>query len=167
LFIILKKKEKKRRKLLVTAFFFILFINIISLYPQVFSPTSQLAVTVPLSILFWISLMLFGWINNTSFMLSHLLPHGTPIILAVFIIFIELVRNIIRPITLSIRLAANLIAGHLLLIIISNTLVYISIYVSLLCFPINLLLTALELIVSFIQSYVFLILVTLYINETE
>ena len=99
--------------------------------------------------------------------LAHLVPLGTPYILIPFIVLIEFVRNIIRPITLSVRLAANLVAGHLLITLIRSPAVFIS-YGSLV-FLIRALfiLIILESAVAFIQAYVFRMLRTLYLREVN
>jgi F-type H+-transporting ATPase subunit a len=92
-------------------------------------------------------------------------PQGTPNVLIPFIILIESIRNIIRPITLTIRLTANIIAGHLLITLLSRLGVkLINILIPLLLF-IQLILLILESAVAIIQSYVFAILVTLYFRE--
>lgn len=98
-------------------------------------------------------------------MLAHLVPLGTPSFLIPIMVIIETVRNVIRPITLSIRLAANIVAGHLLLTLLgsqgpsSSGLVIIILLISLI------LLLILEVAVACIQSYVFTILRSLYLNE--
>ena len=96
-------------------------------------------------------------------MLSHLVPQGTPNVLIMFIVLIELVRNIIRPVTLCVRLTANLIAGHLLISLLGNALVRRGI-VFLMFVPV--LLTILEMAVSFIQAYVFSLLASSYIKDS-
>jgi len=163
----LNKKEKSRDTIIIIVFILILIINFLALYPQIFSPTSHLTVTLPLSLIFWLSLILFGWIKNTNHILAHLLPQGTPPALIMFIVIIELVRNIIRPITLCVRLTANLIAGHLLISLLGNALNSIAILRSLIAMPIPMLLTILESAVACIQAYVFITLITLYTTEVK
>jgi F-type H+-transporting ATPase subunit a len=163
----LNKKEQGREVLILIVFYIILVINFLALYPQTFSPTSHLTVTLPLSLLFWLSLILFGWIKNTNHILSHLVPQGTPGALIIFIVIIELVRNLIRPITLCVRLTANLIAGHLLMSLLGNALnsiTMLGIRISMIA-PITL--TILESAVACIQAYVFITLVTLYTTEVK
>merc|ERR1712018_600140 len=96
--------------------------------------------------------------------LAHLVPLGTPIVLIPLIVLIEIVRNIIRPITLSVRLAANIVAGHLLITLVTSGLPgtrLISLIVILI--PLFVLETA----VALIQSYVFITLSSLYIGESN
>jgi F-type H+-transporting ATPase subunit a len=163
----LNKKEKRTELIIITAFITILLINFLALYPQVFSVTSHLTVTLPLSLTFWLGIILFGWIKNTNHILSHLLPQGTPAVLISFMVIIELTRNIIRPITLCVRLTANLIAGHLLITLLGNALSNLGLLQNILATPISLTLSVLESAVACIQAYVFMTLVTLYTTETK
>jgi F-type H+-transporting ATPase subunit a len=97
--------------------------------------------------------------------LSHLVPLGTPSFLIPIIVIIETVRNIIRPITLSIRLAANMVAGHLLLTLLGSQGANVSIMIIIILMISLILLLILEVAVACIQSYVFTILSSLYLNE--
>ena len=100
-------------------------------------------------------------------MLAHLLPQGTPVVLMSFMVLIELTRNIIRPITLCVRLTANLIAGHLLMTLLGNALSNLGILQNIFATPISLTLSILESAVACIQAYVFITLITLYTTETK
>jgi len=153
--------------MIMLVFVTIISLNVLALYPQIFSPTSHLIITLPLSLIFWISIVIFGWIKNTNHMLAHLLPQGTPNVLIMFIVVIELVRNIIRPITLCVRLTANLIAGHLLISLLGNSLIRIRVAFTILSMIIPTTLTILEFAVACIQAYVFITLVTLYTTEIK
>merc|ERR1712203_1226017 len=104
---------------------------------------------------------LFSIIFQYNSLLAHLVPLGTPSFLIPIIVIIETVRNIIRPITLSIRLAANIVAGHLLLTLLGSQGPNVSIFIII----ILILLLMLEVAVACIQSYVFTILSSLYLNE--
>src|SRR5438132_1982483 len=98
-------------------------------------------------------------------MLTHLVPKGTPSMLISFMVCIETTRNIIRPITLSVRLTANMIAGHLILRLLgglSNTTVALPFIILA-----QLILVSLEIAVSVIQAYVFTVLLTLYSSEAN
>lgn len=98
-------------------------------------------------------------------MFAHLVPLGTPIILMPFIVLIESIRNIIRPITLSVRLAANLTAGHLLLILLGESIVNSRILIIIAVTAAQFALITLEAAVAVIQAYVFATLSTLYASE--
>jgi len=162
-----KRKEKGLEAIILTLFILIIIINVIALYPQVFSLTSHITFNLPISLTLWIRLVTFGWVRNTNTILSHLVPQGTPNALIIFIVLIELVRNLIRPITLSVRLTANLIAGHLLISLLGRAIIKITIFIRIAFVLIPMLLTILELAVACIQAYVFITLITLYTTEVK
>uniref|UniRef100_UPI0030FEC581 ATP synthase subunit 6 n=1 Tax=Echinolaelaps fukienensis TaxID=2902762 RepID=UPI0030FEC581 len=145
-------------------FWFVFYNNYLGLYSYIFTSTSHLSVTLGMSLSFWLVFMLFGWMNNMNKMFAHLVPLGSPIYLASFMVLIETVSNIIRPITLSVRLAANMIAGHLLLTLLSN-LMEMNLLLFPMVMPFIVCLMMLEMAVSLIQSYVFITLLSLYLNE--
>nr|YP_009859743.1 ATP synthase F0 subunit 6 [Antodynerus aff. limbatus YN]QKK69224.1 ATP synthase F0 subunit 6 [Antodynerus aff. limbatus GX]QKK69237.1 ATP synthase F0 subunit 6 [Antodynerus aff. limbatus XZ]QKK69250.1 ATP synthase F0 subunit 6 [Antodynerus aff. limbatus YN] len=148
-------------------FFLFIMMNFMGLFPYIFTPTSHLTVTLPMSITIWMSIMLFGWINKTKFMFAHLVPVSTPSLLMPFMVIIETISNIIRPGTLAIRLSANMIAGHLLLCLLGSTGPTLSNnYILLIMILMQIMLFSLEMAVSIIQSYVFMTLSSLYSNET-
>lgn len=151
----------------VTLFSLIVFNNRLGLLPYIFTRTRHLAITLSLSIPLWIAFIVYGWLNHTQHIFAHLVPQGTPGPLIPFIVLIETIRNVIRPGTLAVRLAANIIAGHLLLTLLGRTGPSLSLsLVSLLIFSQILLLT-LEAAVAIIQSYVFAVLRTLYAREVN
>nr|YP_010528114.1 ATP synthase F0 subunit 6 [Rhyzodiastes puetzi]UXW64216.1 ATP synthase F0 subunit 6 [Rhyzodiastes puetzi] len=152
--------------MLISLFSFILFNNFMGLFSYIFTSTSHLTMTLTLALPLWLSFMLFGWINNTQHMFIHLVPQSTPTLLMSFMVCIETISNIIRPLTLAVRLTANMIAGHLLLTLLSSTNKSLSINFIYLLIMAQFLLLLLETAVSIIQSYVFTILSTLYSSET-
>nr|WFP43257.1 ATP synthase F0 subunit 6 [Rhomboptera ligata] len=164
-FKLLLGNNKSMTTILIPLFAFILLNNTLGLFPYVFTSSSHLVMTLSLALPLWLSFMLFGWINNTNHMFAHLMPQGTPPLLMPFMVCIETVSNLIRPGTLAIRLAANMIAGHLLLTLLGST------GPSLSGLPLGLLMVTqtalllLESAVAMIQAYVFTILVTLYTSE--
>nr|YP_010954762.1 ATP synthase F0 subunit 6 [Falcicornis taibaishanensis]WMW30147.1 ATP synthase F0 subunit 6 [Falcicornis taibaishanensis] len=149
----------------ISLFSLILYNNFLGLFPYIFTSTSHLVMTLTLALPLWLSFMIYGWINNTVHMLAHLVPQGTPPVLMPFMVCIETISNIIRPGTLAVRLAANMIAGHLLMTLLGNT--GSSISTSLISFLLitQILLLILESAVAIIQSYVFAILSSLYSSE--
>lgn len=100
-------------------------------------------------------------------MLAHLVPLGTPYPLTPFMVIIEIVRNVIRPLTLSVRLAANIVAGHLLLTLLSSQSLNPSYLIIALVLSALILLSVLETAVALIQAYVFSLLSALYLNEVN
>nr|ARH54433.1 ATP synthase F0 subunit 6 [Lebia chlorocephala] len=149
----------------ISLFTFILFNNFMGLFPYIYTSSSHMSMTLALALPLWLSFMLFGWINNTQHMFAHLVPQGTPSVLMPFMVCIESISNVIRPGTLAVRLAANMIAGHLLLTLLGNTGPLMNSSLISLLLIIQLLLLTLEFAVSIIQSYVFAILSTLYSSE--
>lgn len=149
----------------ISIFFFIIFSNFIGLMPYIFTSTRHLSITLVLALPIWLGTILFSILFQYNNLLAHLVPLGTPSFLIPVIVIIETVRNIIRPITLSIRLAANIVAGHLLLTLLGSQgpraprMILIILIISLI------LLLILEVAVACIQSYVFTILSSLYLNE--
>uniref|UniRef100_G8J890 ATP synthase subunit a n=1 Tax=Tipula abdominalis TaxID=560804 RepID=G8J890_9DIPT len=151
----------------ISLFSLILFNNFIGLFPYVFTSSSHLVFTLSLALPLWLSFMLYGWINHTQHMFAHLVPQGTPAILMPFMVCIETISNIIRPGTLAVRLAANMIAGHLLLTLLGNTGNSLPHYLVILLIGAQIALLVLESAVSIIQSYVFAVLSTLYSSEVN
>nr|AZL93069.1 ATP synthase F0 subunit 6 [Alloxysta sp. ZJUH_2016001] len=153
--------------MLTSLFIFILLNNLISLFPYIYNNTSHLILSISLSLTLWMSFMLFGWLKNSTHMFIHLTPQGTPYILMPFMVMIESISNLIRPLTLSIRLSANIIAGHLLMTLISQSSNKLSFILIIIMILIQTILIILELAVSLIQAYVFSILSSLYSSETN
>nr|YP_010852773.1 ATP synthase F0 subunit 6 [Delias berinda]WGL40140.1 ATP synthase F0 subunit 6 [Delias berinda] len=160
-------KNKGSTFIFISLFTFIFFNNFLGLFPYIFTSTSHLSISFSLSLSLWLSFMLFGWINNSKHMFIHMIPQGTPSILMPFMVMIETISNIIRPGTLAIRLTANMIAGHLLLTLLSNTSNIMSTYFLIFLIITQIILLMLESAVAIIQSYVITILSTLYSSETN
>nr|AVN67299.1 ATP synthase F0 subunit 6 [Blaberus sp. B007] len=162
-----KSINKGSTFMFISLFSIIMFNNFLGLFPYIFTSTSHLIMTLSLALPLWLSFMVFGWINNTQHMFAHLVPQGTPPILMPFMVCIETISNMIRPGTLAVRLAANMIAGHLLLTLLGNTgpVIPPSLLIMLIFMQIALLI--LESAVAIIQSYVFAVLSTLYSSEVN
>nr|YP_009564066.1 ATP synthase F0 subunit 6 [Thalassina squamifera]QAX91429.1 ATP synthase F0 subunit 6 [Thalassina squamifera] len=149
----------------VTLFSLIVYNNFLGLLPYVFTSTSHLALTLSLSLPLWFTLMIYGWVNHARSMFAHLVPQGTPALLMPFMVLIETTSNLIRPGTLAVRLAANMIAGHLLLTLLSGVGPSLSSSLLTILLMTQILLLMLESAVAIIQSYVFAVLSTLYASE--
>jgi len=146
-------------------FIFIITNNFFRNLPSIFPRTSHMSLTAGLSLIAWLTSVIFGWSKNINNILIHLIPKGAPTLLIPFIVIIETISILIRPLTLALRLSANIIAGHLLLAIVAeaylNSNLYLQPFVSLFLNPLMLL----ELAVAIIQGYVFTVLVCLYTEE--
>nr|AII02472.1 ATP synthase F0 subunit 6 [Astrotischeria sp. MJT-2014] len=151
----------------ISMFTFVLFNNFLGLFPYIFTSTSHLNLTLSLSLPLWLSFMIYGWLNNSQHMFTHLIPQGTPSILMPFMVMIETISNIIRPGTLAVRLTANMIAGHLLMTLLGNTGSSFQTQLIFILILIQTLLLILESAVAIIQSYVISILATLYSSEVN
>nr|UGN61710.1 ATP synthase F0 subunit 6 [Cryptocercus shangmengensis] len=162
-----KNISKGSTFMLISLMLMIMFNNTLGLFPYIFTSTSHMTMTMSLALPLWTSFMIFGWINNTQHMFAHLVPQGTPPLLMPFMVCIETISNLIRPGTLAVRLAANMIAGHLLLTLLGNTGPYLSNILLSILITTQILLLMLESAVAIIQSYVFAVLSTLYSSEVN
>nr|ABQ86184.1 ATP synthase F0 subunit 6 [Mammut americanum]QLF99441.1 ATP synthase F0 subunit 6 [Mammut americanum]QLF99480.1 ATP synthase F0 subunit 6 [Mammut americanum]QLF99532.1 ATP synthase F0 subunit 6 [Mammut americanum]QLF99558.1 ATP synthase F0 subunit 6 [Mammut americanum] len=154
--------------MLITLTLFIGLTNLLGLLPYSFTPTTQLAMNLSMAIPLWTGTVILGLRHKTKVSLAHLLPQGTPTFLIPMIIVIETISLLIRPITLAVRLTANITAGHLLIHLTGTaTLTLLSIHPMTITvtFITMILLTILELAVALIQAYVFALLVSLYLYE--
>nr|QFG71631.1 ATP synthase subunit 6 [Histiostomatidae sp. XFX] len=152
-------------KTMGSVFLMLCFFNFFALFPFVFSLTSHMSVTFPLSFSLWFMVVVFFWFNFIYNFLSHLIPVGTPLGLMSFMVLVELISNFIRPIALTFRLTANMMAGHLLMSLIGGALVGLSFLPMVLGSMFQMLLVFMELGVSIIQAYVFFTLLVLYMSE--
>nr|YP_009826182.1 ATP synthase F0 subunit 6 [Eremophila alpestris]QBX87740.1 ATP synthase F0 subunit 6 [Eremophila alpestris]QBX87753.1 ATP synthase F0 subunit 6 [Eremophila alpestris] len=168
LMIPLNKKGHKWALILTSLMIFLLLINLLGLLPYTFTPTTQLSMNLALAFPLWLATLLTGLRNQPSASLAHLLPEGTPTPLIPALILIETTSLLIRPLALGVRLTANLTAGHLLIQLISTATVVLASTmpaVSLLTLLVLFLLTILEIAVAMIQAYVFVLLLSLYLQE--
>lgn len=138
-------------------FSFLSIINLGGLLPYVFTPTRHLRVTLSLGVFFWLSYFIIRLGLAPTYNLAHLIPQGTPRTLQPFIVCVETVRSVIRPITLSVRLAANMVAGHLLIALVAeiDSLILMGVGTGALI--------VLETLVALVQAYVFTLLGILYL----
>nr|APF46518.1 ATP6 [Dicrurus ludwigii] len=164
----LDKKGHKWALILTSLMMFLLLINLLGLLPYTFTPTTQLSMNLALAFPLWLATLLTGLRNQPSISLGHLLPEGTPTPLIPALILIETISLLIRPLALGVRLTANLTAGHLLIQLISTATIALASttpMVSLITLLILFLLTILEVAVAMIQAYVFVLLLSLYLQE--
>nr|YP_010713553.1 ATP synthase F0 subunit 6 [Purpuradusta gracilis]WDA98685.1 ATPase subunit 6 [Purpuradusta gracilis] len=150
-------------------FLFLIFVNLSGLIPYVFSPTSHLAVSLSLGLPFWLSLIISAIFFDPRSVVAGLLPMGAPAALNPFLVIVETVSIMVRPITLSVRLAANMSAGHIVLTLAGNyltTSIFISsVFSTFFIIFIQVFYTIFEFGISLIQAYIFCLLITLYSDE--
>nr|DBA43940.1 TPA_asm: ATP6 [Bombus terricola] len=145
---------------------YIMLLNLFSLIPYIFTSTSHLLFNLSMALPLWVSFMIYSMINFPMKTLSHLVPMNSPKFLMNFMVIIELISLTIRPWTLSIRLSANLISGHLILTLLGNFMMNFLLLAPMTLIIQNMLLT-LEISMALIQAYVFSILLTLYFSESN
>jgi F-type H+-transporting ATPase subunit a len=154
---------------IISIFIFILLSNLIGMLPFSFTLTAHLSITFFLAFSFNLGFIILGFFKNSYKFLYLFLPTGTPIFLLPLIIIIEIVSYLIRTFSLSIRLFANMMAGHCLLFVISMfvfNLLSISNLFIFIIFIIYLMILILEFSIAFLQAYVFTILLCIYLNDS-
>nr|YP_086872.1 ATP synthase F0 subunit 6 [Amphisbaena schmidti]AAT08521.1 ATP synthase F0 subunit 6 [Amphisbaena schmidti] len=164
----LSQKAHKWTNPLFSLMLMLTMLNLFGLLPYTFTPTTQLSINMALALPMWLMTVLTGLRTQTTTSLGHMLPEGTPTPLIPMLIVIETISLFIRPLALGVRLTANLTAGHLLIQLISTatlTLFPMSYTLTALLGTVLILLTLLEIAVAMIQAYVFVLLLSLYLQE--
>jgi F-type H+-transporting ATPase subunit a len=153
-----------------TLFLFVLFCNLIGLIPYTFTVTSQIVVTGALALLVIGIVVVYGFIHNGMRFLKLFVPEGVPVALLPVIVPIEVISFLSRPVSLSVRLFANMLAGHITLNVMGGfvlTLLGAGAFalIAPLPFAMAIILTAFELLVAVLQAYVFAILTCVYLRD--
>nr|YP_009685535.1 ATP synthase F0 subunit 6 [Nothobranchius nubaensis]QDX07397.1 ATP synthase F0 subunit 6 [Nothobranchius nubaensis] len=154
--------------LLTSLLIFLITLNLLGLLPYTFTPTTQLSLNLAFATPIWLATVIRGLRERPSYSLGHLLPEGTPTMLIPALVIIETISLFIRPLALGVRLTANLTAGHLLIQLIASGAYFlfpIMPAMALLTSTLLILLTLLEVAVAVIQAYVFVLLLSLYLQE--
>nr|YP_005351127.1 ATP synthase F0 subunit 6 [Emplectonema gracile]AEC12108.1 ATP synthase F0 subunit 6 [Emplectonema gracile] len=153
----------------VIFFFFLVFCNFLGLVPYVFSSTSHLVITFSLAVPIWLSLLLSSLFWNPIGFFSHFLPSGAPSGLNPFLVLVETVSVCVRPITLSVRLAANMGAGHIVTGLLGTYLVgavlNMNLVSGLFLFSVESFYFLFEFGICLVQGYIFCLLLVLYSDE--
>ena len=148
-----------------TLFMFVLFGNLLGLVPYSFTFTSPIIVTVALALTVFIGVTLVGIVNHGLHFFSFFVPKGVPAALLPLMIPIEVISYLSRPVSLSIRLFANMMAGHTMLKVFAGFVVLLGFLGGWAPLLMVVLLTAFELLVAFLQAYVFTVLTCIYLND--
>ena len=151
--------------LIFTLFIFILLCNLLGMIPYGFTVTSHISVTFALAMLIFLLVTIVGFIKHGFHFLSLFLPKGTPLWLAPLMIVIELFTYLARPMSLSLRLAANMVAGHILLKVMAGFVISLIIFLKFLPIPLMVILIGFEIFVAILQAYIFAILSCVYLND--
>ena len=155
-----------------TLFMFILTVNFIGLIPYTFTVTSHIIVTAALAITVFLTVLIYGFIRHGLHFFNLFVPKGVPIYILPLIVFIEILSFISRPISHSVRLFANMLAGHITLQVFASFIILMGGAMGaigwaggVLPFAMIVVLMALEALVAFLQAYVFAILTCIYLND--
>jgi F-type H+-transporting ATPase subunit a len=152
-------------------FMFILFANLLGMFPYFFTVTSHIVITAAMALAVILTVIVYGFWRNGFRFLRLFVPSGLPMVLLPFVTFIEILSFISRPISLSIRLFANMLAGHITLKVFAGfvatlgSLGFAGVLGALVPLAATVALTALEFLVAVLQAYVFAILTCLYLND--
>jgi F-type H+-transporting ATPase subunit a len=154
-----------------TLFMFVLFSNMLGMLPGSFTVTSHIIVTFGLALFIFLGVTLIGFVKHGAHYLSLFVPKGLPAVLLPLIVVIEVISYLSRPISLSVRLFANMMAGHTMLKVFAGFVIgfltaggaYIGLAAAPLAFMVAF--TGLEILVAFLQAYVFAILTCIYLND--
>jgi F-type H+-transporting ATPase subunit a len=156
------KEGKPYFPFVFTLFMFVLFGNILGMIPYSFTYTSHLAVTFALAAFIFIAITVIAIAKHKMKFFSFFLPPGVPILMAPLLIPIEIISYLSRPVSLSVRLFANMMAGHTLLKVLAGFVIPLGIFGVV---PVAGLVTALEFLIAFLQAYIFTILTCIYISD--
>jgi len=156
---------RKYFPLVFTLFMFILFGNMLGMIPYSFTFTSHVIVTFAMALAVFIGVTVLGFVKHGFHFFSFFVPPGVSVVLWPLMIPIEIISYLSRPISLSVRLFANLTAGHTMLKVFAGFIISLGVVGGVLPFAFVVALTGLELLIAFLQAYVFTILTCFYIND--
>ena len=159
------KKAKPYFPLIFSLFIFILFCNMIGMLPYSFTVTSHIIVTLTFAIFIFIGVTILGFVIHGFKYLKIFVPSGVPLVLLPIITVIEIISYLSRPISLSVRLFANMMAGHTMLKVFGGFVISLGLVGGWLPLSFSVALTGLEILVAFLQAYVFAILTCIYLND--
>jgi len=159
------KKAKPYFPFIFSLFIFILFCNMVGMLPYSFTVTSHIIVTLTFAIFIFIGVNILGFVIHGFKYLKIFVPSGVPIILLPMITIIEIISYLSRPLSLSVRLFANMMAGHTMLKVFGGFVNSLGIIGGWLPLSFTVALTGLEILIAFLQAYVFAILTCIYLND--
>ena len=158
-------KAKPYFSFIFSLFMFVLFCNMFGMIPYTFTVTSHIIVTFVLASFIFISVTIIGFLKHGFGYLKLFVPSGVPVVLLPLIVVIEIISYLSRPISLSVRLFANMMAGHTMLKVFGGFVISLGLLGGWLPLSFSVALTGLEILVAFLQAYVFAILTCIYLND--
>ncbi len=156
---------RKYFPIVFTLFMFVLLGNLLGMVPYSFTFTSHIVVTFAMAIVIFIFVTILGFVKHGMHFFSFFAPPGTPVVMLPLLVPIEVISYLSRPISLSVRLFANMLAGHTLIKVIAGFIPALGVIFGVLPLALVVALTGLEILIAFLQAYVFAILTCLYIND--
>src|SRR5882757_6285328 len=157
--------------LVFSLFMFIMISNLVGIIPYTFTVSSHLIVTAALALLVFFTVLIYGFYKNGLKFFKLFVPSGVPIYIIPLVVFIEVISFFLRPVSHSVRLFANMLAGHIALKVFASFIAMLGALGivgwagAVLPLGLTMALTALELLVAFLQAYVFAILTCIYLND--
>ncbi|WP_428032979.1 F0F1 ATP synthase subunit A [Ancylobacter sp.] len=157
--------------LVFSLFIFVLTANMVGMIPYAFTVTSHLIVTAALALLVILTVIIYGFVRHGTHFLHLFVPSGVPTLLLPFMVVIEVISFLSRPISLSLRLFANMLAGHIAMKVFAGFIVMMTAsgvvgwFGAVLPLAMVVALTALEFLVAALQAYVFAVLTCIYLND--
>ena len=158
-------KAKPYFAFIFSLFMFVLFCNMFGMIPYAFTVTSHIIVTFILASFIFIGVTIIGFIKHGFGYLKLFVPSGVPAVLLPLIVVIEIISYLSRPISLSVRLFANMMAGHTMMKVFGGFVISLGLVGGWLPLSFSVALTGLEILVAFLQAYVFAILTCIYLND--
>ena len=158
-------KAKPYFPFVFSLFMFVLFCNMLGMLPYSFTVTSHIIVTFALAAIIFIGVTIIGFVNHGIKYLKLFIPSGVPLFLLPLIVTIEIISYLSRPVSLSVRLFANMMAGHTMLKVFGGFVISLGIIGGWLPLSFTVALTGLEILIAFLQAYVFTILTCIYLND--
>jgi len=158
-------KAKPYFPFIFSLFMFVLFCNMLGMLPYSFTVTSHIIVTFALAAIIFIGVTIIGFVNHGVGYLKLFIPSGVPVVLLPIIVIIEMISYLARPVSLSVRLFANMLAGHTMLKVFGGFVISLGIIGGWLPLSFTVALIGLEVLIAFLQAYVFAILTCIYLND--
>ena len=158
-------KAKPYFPFIFSLFMFVLFCNMVGMLPYSFTVTSHIIVTLIMALFIFVAVTIIGFAKHGFKYLSIFVPSGVPAVLLPLITIIEIISYLSRPVSLSVRLFANMMAGHTMLKVFGGFVVSLGVLGGWLPLSFSVALTGLEILVAFLQAYVFAILTCIYLND--
>ena len=158
-------KAKPYFPFIFSLFMFVLFCNMLGMLPYSFTVTSHIIVTFALAAIIFIGVTIIGFANHGVGYLKLFIPSGVPVVLLPLIVIIEIISYLARPVSLSVRLFANMLAGHTMLKVFGGFVISLGIIGGWLPLSFTVALTGLEILIAFLQAYVFAILTCIYLSD--